>query len=97
MADFDGFEFIITEENDVMLIIYARAGNPEKPVVKLDLEHNSIVLYRNQKDVVTIENVEKEVLDILSKENLLLITEVVPTKNPLEQEFSQAYGARIIH
>lgn len=95
MADFDGFEFIITEEEDVMLIIYARSGNPENPEVELDSATGHIILYRNPDDVVTLENVRPEVFENLSEEHALLIVEVAPTENPLENEIKQAYEARI--
>ena len=95
MADFDGFEFIITEEDDVMLIIYARSTNPENPEVELNKEQNSIVLRRNSSDVVTLEGVEDKILNNLSEEKALLIAEVVPTENPLEHEVKQVYNAVI--
>lgn len=95
MADFDGFEFIITEEDDVMLIIYARSSDPENPEVELNKEQKSIVLRRNSTDIVTLENVEDKILNNLSEEKALLIAEVVPTDNPLEHEVKQVYNAVI--
>lgn len=95
MADFDGFEFIITEEDDVMLIIYARSTNPENPQVELNKEQKRVILRRNSTDIVTLENVEDKILNNLSEEKALLIAEVVPTDNPLEHEVKQVYNAVI--
>lgn len=95
MADFDGFEFIITEEDDVMLIIYARSSDPENPQVELNKEQKRIILRRNSTDIVTLENVEDKILNNLSEEKALLIAEVVPTENPLEHEVKQVYNAVI--
>lgn len=95
MADFDGFEFIITEEDDVMLIIYARSSDPENPQVELKKEQKRIILRRNSTDIVTLENVEDKILNNLSEEKALLIAEVVPTENPLEHEVKQVYNAVI--
>ena len=95
MADFDGFEFIITEEDDIMLIIYARSTNPENPEVELNKEQKRVILRRNSTDVVTLENVEDKILNNLSEEKALLIAEVVPTDNPLEHEVKQVYNAVI--
>lgn len=95
MADFDGFEFIITEEDDVMLIIYARSSDPENPQVELNKEQKRIILRRNSTDIVTLENVEDKILNNLSEEKALLIAEVVPTDNPLEHEVKQVYNAVI--
>lgn len=96
MAEFDGFEFIVTEEDDVMLIIYARSGNPENPTIKLVSEEKKIILFRNSADVVTLENVDDNIFENLLEETVLLITEVVPTENPLEHEVKQVYNARIV-
>ena len=95
MPDFDGFEFIITEEDDVMLIIYARSSDPENPQVELNKEQKRIILRRNNTDIVTLENVEDKILNNLSEEKALLIAEVVPTENPLEHEVKQVYNAVI--
>ena len=95
MADFDGFEFIITEEDDVMLIIYARSSDPENPEVELNKEQKRVILRRNSTDIVTLENVEDKILNNLSEEKALLIAEVVPTDNPLEHEVKQVYNALI--
>lgn len=96
MAEFDGFEFIVTEEDDVMLIIYARSGNPENPTIKLVRKEKKIILFRNSADVVTLENVDDNIFENLLEETVLLITEVVPTENPLEHEVKQVYNARIV-
>ena len=95
MADFDGFEFIITEEDDIMLIIYARSTNPENPEVELNKEQKRVILRRNSTDVVTLEGVEDKIMENLSEEKALLIAEVVPTDNPLEHEVKQVYNAVI--
>ena len=95
MADFDGFEFIVTEEDDIMLIIYARSTNPENPEVELNKEQKSIILRRNNNDVVTLEDVNDKIINNLSEETVLLIAEVVPTDNPLEHEVKQVYNAVI--
>ena len=97
MAEFDGFEFIVTEEDDVMLVIYARSGNPENPTIELDKSAHRVILERNPADVVTLEQVDDKILEILAEENVLLITEVVPTENPLEHEVKQVYNAIIKH
>ena len=96
MAEFDGFEFIVTEEDDVMLIIYARSGNPENPAVEMVSKKKQIILHRNSKDIVTLENVDDNVFENLNGEKVLLIAEVMPTENPLENEIKQVYNARIL-
>lgn len=95
MAEFDGFEFIVTEEEDIMLLIYARKGNPENPAVEINLQNKTVILHRNQDDIVTLENVADDTLAILKEETALLIAEVAPTENPEENEVKQVYEAVI--
>ena len=95
MAEFDGFEFIVTEEEDVMLMIYARKGNPENPMIEINEPNKSVILHRNPNDVVLLENIEPNTLNILREETALLIAEVAPTENPSENELKQVYEAAI--
>lgn len=96
MADFDGFEFIVTEEEDLFLVIYARSGNPENPTIKLDMDKKQVALYRNPTDIVFLDEVAENIFEILKEESALLITEVIPTDNPLEHEIKQVYNAKIV-
>ena len=61
------------------------------------LSAKKVVIYRNPDDAVTLEEVEDNVLQILSEEDALLIAEVIPTENPLEHEVKQVYNATILH
>lgn len=96
MAEYDGFEFVVTEEDDIFLVIYARVGKPENPAIKLDAAKKQVILYRNSSDTVVLENVADNVLENLSEEKALLITEVIPTDNSAEHEIKQVYNARIL-
>lgn len=95
MAEFDGFEFIITEEDDVLLVIYARSTNPENPAIELVPNKKQAMLYRNPADTVLLENVADDVFENLKEETALLVAEVIPTNNPLEHEIKQVYNAMI--
>ena len=96
MAEFDGFEFIVTEEEDIMLIIYTRKGNPENPAIEIDEQTKSATLHRNPNDIVALENIDPSAFEILREESALLIAEVAPTENPEENEIKQAYEAVIV-
>lgn len=96
MAEFDGYQFLVTEENDVMLIIYARSGDPENPTIEYDKANRTALLHRNQTDDIVLENLTDTVLENLSEEPILLVTEVLPTENPLEHQVKQIYKARVI-
>lgn len=96
MTDFNTFDFMITDENEVMLLLYARDTAPQNPKAKLNYEEHSIILTRNGEDVVTLENIENEVFDDLQDENTLLVCEIEPTENEDESEIVYTYEADII-
>lgn len=96
MPDFNTFDFMITEDNEVMLLLYARNTAPEKPSVKLNYDAHNIILTRNQEDILTLENVEDKIFDNLQEDNSLLVCEIDPTDNEEESEIVYTYEAIII-
>lgn len=96
MADFNTFDFMITDENEVMLLLYARESEPNNPSVKLNAENHSIELTRNEDDIITLEEVEDEVFENLQDESSLLVCELEPTDNEEENEIIYTYEAEII-
>ena len=93
--DTNTFDFLISDENEVLLLLYARDIAPEDAVVKLNPEQKNIELYRRINDAFTLENVESDVFDILKNETQLLICEILPTSNPDETEIVYTYYAQI--
>ncbi|MBQ7632631.1 MAG: hypothetical protein IJS88_00770 [Alphaproteobacteria bacterium] len=94
--DINTFDFLISEENEVMLILYARDIAPEDPIVRLNPENNTIELYRMKNDAFTLEKVDNEVFELLKNEKNLLVCEILPTENPDETEIVYTYEAIII-
>ncbi len=96
MPDFNTFDFMVTDENDVMLLLYARDTAPENPTVQLNYDEHNIVLSRNAEDVLTLENVEDEIFDNLQDDNTLLVCEIEPTDSEEDAEIVYTYEANII-
>lgn len=94
--DVNTFDFMISEENEVMLVIYARDIAPEDPIAHLDPEHKTVELYRRKNDAFTLENVDEEVFELLKKEDNLLVCEILPTDNPDETEIIYTYEATLV-
>ncbi len=96
MPDFNTFDFMVTDENDVMLLLYARETAPENPTVRLNNDEHSIILTRNQEDVLTLENVEDEIFDNLQDDTTLLVCEIEPSDNEEDAEIVYTYEAEIV-
>ena len=96
MASDNTYDFIISDEKEVMLILYSRESAPENPAVRLDAENHTIELYRNKEDALTLQYVDSDVFTNLAEENELLVCEIQPTDDPDETEIVYAYQATIV-
>ncbi len=94
--DVNTFDFLISDANEVMLILYARDLAPEEPLVRLNPEQKNVELYRRKNDAFTLEKVDDDVFEILKNEEKLLICEILPTDNPEETEIVYTYEAPIV-
>lgn len=94
--DVNTFDFLISEDNDVLLVIYARDIEPNEPIVRLNPEQKTVELYRRKNDAFTLESVDEEVFNLLSREEKLLVCEILPTENPEETEIVYTYEATIV-
>lgn len=96
MTNNDTYDFIISDENEVMLMLYSRDSIPENPSVRLDAENHVIELYRNLDDALTLQYVDSDVFANLAEEDNLLVCEIRPTDDPDETEIVYAYEAPIV-
>lgn len=96
MADNQSYDFIISDEGEVILILHARDTTPENPAVHLVTEEHEVQIYRNKQDALTLKYVDSDVFNNLIEEESLLICEVKPTSNPDETEIIYTYEAPII-
>jgi hypothetical protein len=94
--DVNTFDFMISEENEVMLVIYARDIAPEDPIARLDPENKTVELYRRKNDAFSLENVSDDVFELLKDEDNLLVCEIMPTENPDETEIVYTYEATLV-
>ncbi len=90
------FDFLISDEDEIMLILYARDIAPEQPAVRLNPTDRTIELYRRIDDAFTLENVENDVFELLKNNETLLVCEILPTENEDETEIVYTYNAPII-
>jgi len=77
MAEFDTFDFLINEEDEIMLLLYEREGEPSSaPHIEINTEEKSALLYRNDTDVLELEGIEDNILDSIQDADKLLICEL---------------------
>ena len=77
----DIYDFIINEDDEIMLLLYARASKPQNPSFEIDKDGKQAVLYRSKDDGITINDISDEVLDILYDMDKLLVCELSEEEN----------------
>ena len=87
---FDAFDFIINEEDEVMLLLYAREGEAK------DAVNRSAVLYRNEEDGVVIDRIPDDAFDSLQDADSLMVCELSREEREEDVEIVRAYEADIV-
>lgn len=90
------FDFLISDEKDVLLIIHSKETPPEEPAVVLVPELNRVEFFRDGETHLTLEGVEPDVFAALKDKSEVMVCEVEPTENPDETEIVYNYYAVIV-
>lgn len=95
--DFNIFDFMVSEDGEVMLMLYARQTPPsENPTVKFNQYEQTVELTRNPDVILNLENIEENILQNLQNAENLLVCELNPNSTDDESEIVYAYEAKII-
>jgi len=92
---FDTYDFLINDEDEVMLLIYTREGAPKDSHIEINLEEKSAILVRNESDVVSLSGIPDEVLDALQDADKLLVCELNLVEDEKDSQIVYAYEAEI--
>ena len=92
---FNTYEFIINDDDEIMLLLYSQEGSPDKPVLDVMLEENKAVLYRSKDKGIIIEDISDDVLDMLSDIDKILVGELSAEDNEDDALLTNAYEATI--
>lgn len=91
--DFASYEFLINEEDEVMLLLYARENEPQTPTIEVDAENHSATLHRREDDTITLSNIPDDVLDSLAETDKLLVCELSMEEDEKDTQIIYAYEA----
>lgn len=94
-TDSNSYDFIINEDDEIMLLLYARDSKPQDPLIEVDSDNKSATLYRSKNDGVLIEDISDEILDILCETDKLLICELSNNENNDDTQIVNAYEAKV--
>ena len=79
--DVNTFDFIINDEDEVMLLLYARESEPTLSSFEFDIENKSAILHRTPSDDVFLDGIPDDVLDSLQDSDKLLVCELSVEKD----------------
>jgi hypothetical protein len=89
------FDFIINEEDEVMLLLYVGKGEPKNATIEIDTEDQSAILYRNNEDSLRLDRIPDDVFDSLQDTDTLLVCELSREDNEEDTKIVYAYEADI--
>ena len=93
--EFKTYDFLINDEDEAMLLLYARDGAPENPSIEINPEDGTAVLTRNPEDSVSLEDIPDEVIDSLQEADKLLVCELSLDDDEKDTQIVYAYEAEI--
>ena len=94
--DINTYDFLINEDDEVMLLLYAKDSSISDPQIIINEQSSTGVLYRNKNDGVEIKDIPEDVLDILLGQEKLLVCELSFEDNDDDTKIANAYEATVL-
>lgn len=92
---FETYDFLINDEDEAMLLLYVREGEPQNAVIEIDTDKKTALLHRRPGEEVTLDDIPDDVLDSIAEADKLLICELSIEDNDEDTQIVYAYEAEI--
>lgn len=89
------FDFVINDEDEVMLLLHAQESEPNNPRIEFDFNEKSAVLIRNETDEILLEGIPDDVIDSLQDADNLMVCELQIGETDDDTKIIYAYEADI--
>lgn len=93
--EFETFDFLINDEDEVMLLLYVHEGEPKDAHIELNAEERTAILYRTPEEAIELSDIPAEIFDSLDDADTLMVCELSKTANEDDAEIVHAYEAEI--
>ena len=90
------YDFVVNDEDEVMLLLYAGNEEPENARFVLNVSENTAELYRNDNECVVLENIPDDIFNSLADADKLLVCEISDTEKEEDSEIVYAYEADLV-
>ncbi len=94
--ELNSYDFVVNEEDEVMLLLHAQESEPQNPRFEIDMEEKSALLVRNENDEILLEGIEDNILDSLQDEDKLLVCELKVGETDEDTQIIYAYEADVL-
>lgn len=85
------YQFVPSEDGEFALFIYAREGNPDRPLLRLMPNEQKMELYLSGQDMLPLNIDNQKIFEHLQNKKNILICEVLPAENENEIEIIRSY------
>lgn len=89
------YDFVVNDEDEVMLLLYAGETAPNNARFILNAEDSSAELIRNSDENIVLEDIPDDIFDSLVDADKLLICELSDTDKEEDSKIVYAYEADI--
>lgn len=93
--EFETYDFLVNDEDEAMLLLYVRPGEPKDSTIDIDRTERSGVLHRNSEDDILLTDIPAEVIDSLNDADKLLVCEMSIEDKEEDTQIVYAYEAEI--
>lgn len=93
--EFETYDFLINDEDEAMLLLYVREGEPQNASIDVDRKAHSAILHRRSEDDISLEDIPEDVLDSLTDADKLLVCELSIEEDEKDTQIVYAYEAEI--
>lgn len=93
--EFNTYDILVNDEDEAMLLLYAREGKPENATFEVDPENRAAVLHRRPEDDVFLDEIPEDVLDSLADADKLLVCELSIEEDEKDTQIVYAYEAEV--
>lgn len=95
MADMSMYDFVVNDEDEVMLLLYAGETEPKNARIVLKEDENKAEFFRNPNECIVLEEVPSDIFDSLTENDKLLVCEIDNTEKDEDSRIVFAYEADI--
>lgn len=92
---FNTYDFIVNDDDEVMLLIYAQTGTPSNPHLEIDIQNKRAVLYRTADYALSIDDIPDEISELFYDLDKILVCELSAEQNDDDTQITDAYEATI--